>query len=75
MLLGYGGKSALACHCLDLGHQILLSAATVLFEFSGEGGGRLVRESVEILMEERALNWEDGLRLSSAWLPTLNGQP
>lgn len=50
----------LAGHSLELQDQVLFSDTK-----------RLVHESLEIHLEDNALNRDNGLRLSSEWLPTL----
>lgn len=54
--LGYCDKSALESHSLGLGHQIIFAEAKVLFKPSSLEQ-RLVKESAEIQMEKRALNY------------------
>lgn len=65
--LGHLDKPALASHDSES-----RSSHFVLFRSLGGGGGeRLVSEPLEIRIEERALNWENRLRLSSLWLSFL----
>lgn len=63
--LGYSDKCALVSHSLSLGDEILFSAAVVLFKLSSWRDG-LIRELVEIQLEEGALNREEMLWLFSA---------
>lgn len=61
--LGFVDKSALTDPYLELGHQALFSNMEILFRSSW--GEWLIQESLEIRLEDVALNCEDGLQLSS----------
>lgn len=66
--LGHMDKSALADHGWKTGHSILFDRTELLCR-SDQWGPRVTQESLELLLTQRALNKDDGIKLRAAWLP------
>lgn len=70
MRLGQAEKSVMATCGFELDHQIDFGDTRILFK-SSLCGERLVRESLEIVNQSKVINREEGVHLTSGWLPAL----
>lgn len=68
LMLGNSKKSALALHGLDSGHSIKFQDTEILYKSSSWGGGTIM-DSLEISIRSLVINREDGVRISTAWVP------
>lgn len=66
--LGQTEKWAVAQHYWTFGHQARFEDMLVLFH-SDNWLPCVIRESLEIALLDKSLNQEEGLKLSTAWLP------
>jgi hypothetical protein len=61
-------KSAVAEHSINAGHQIDFNNVSVLDRASGYMD-RLVKETIQIRLNQNNFNRDNGLTLSRAWTP------
>lgn len=58
----------IAQHCWALGHQTQFEKNPVLFRYDS-WHSCVTRESLKVALTEHCLNQEEGLELSTVWLP------
>lgn len=66
----YPAKLALALHSLEMGPVNLFDSTTTLYRSAGFWDQNIT-ESIEILLEDLALNRGTGFQLNSSWKPVL----
>jgi hypothetical protein len=64
-------KSAVAEHSINTSHRIDFSSTPVLEKTAGYMD-RLVKEAIEIRLNTRNFNRDDGFTLSQSWYPVIN---